>query len=129
MFITADQLFLHALGDYVLQSDWMAQNKTKSGIPCAVHALTYSLPFIFLTKSITAIAFIGFTHFIIDRWRLARYVCWAKNWISPTGNLPWVSCQKTGYTPSTPDYMAIWLMIIVDNLMHITCNATALYWL
>lgn len=29
MLVTADQLVAHAVGDYILQSDWMANEKTK----------------------------------------------------------------------------------------------------
>ena len=48
---TADQLIAHAVGDYILQSDWMALEKTKRSLAAAVHALTYTLPFLFLTSS------------------------------------------------------------------------------
>lgn len=73
------QLILHLLGDYVLQSDWMAQNKRKSSFAAGAHALTYSLPFLLLQPSLTAFAVILGTHFLIDRFGLARYVVWAKN--------------------------------------------------
>ena len=46
---TADQLVAHAVGDYILQSDWMANEKTKRSLAAAVHALTYALPFLLLT--------------------------------------------------------------------------------
>lgn len=73
------QLILHLLGDYVTQSDWMAQNKTKCSKAAAAHAITYSLPFLLLKPSWAAFAVILVTHFFIDRFRLARYVVWAKN--------------------------------------------------
>ena len=79
MFVTADQILAHLIGDYVLQSHWMAQEKTKQSFAAAVHATTYTLPFLFLTQSVAALAFILWTHFLIDRFRLARYVVWAKN--------------------------------------------------
>lgn len=81
--ITADQLVCAIVGDYVLQSDWMAQRKTQSLIVALVHAAVYSLPFLFLTQNPVALAFIIVTHAVIDRWRLARYVCWAKNFLAP----------------------------------------------
>lgn len=34
-------LFLHFIGDFVLQSDWMAQNKSKSWFPLTVHIFVY----------------------------------------------------------------------------------------
>lgn len=141
MFFTADQLVAHAIGDYIIQSDWMASNKTKASIAAAVHAITYLIPFLFLTQSLTALAFIGGTHFVIDRWRLARYLCWAKNWVGipdtineyggPTAdwstiNKPWRECKATGYSPDKPAWMATWLLIIADNICHVALNALAL---
>lgn len=72
------QLILHLIGDYVTQSDWMALNKTKRSWPALCHATVYSLPFL-LIGSAEAVFVIWSTHFLIDRFRLARYVCWAKN--------------------------------------------------
>jgi len=73
----------HMAGDYVFQSDWMAQTKTKESVPALAHATVYTLCFALVVPSWQALALIGVTHFIIDRWRLARYVCWIKNFLSP----------------------------------------------
>jgi hypothetical protein len=125
--ITADQLVAHAVGDYVLQSDWMASEKTKQNAAALVHAFTYTAPFLFLTQSPWALFFVLWTHFAIDRWRLARYVVWAKNWLGP--NKPWAECKVTGYPPEKPAWMAVWLLIIADNTMHVLCNGLALRYL
>lgn len=128
--ITADQLVAHALGDYVLQSDWMATEKTKRSVAAAAHAAAYTVPFIFLTRSIGALAVIAGTHFVIDRWRLARYVVWFKNYLAPRGsNPPWAECTATGYPPDRPAWLVVWLLIIADNVLHVLCNAAALRWL
>ena len=42
-----NQLILHLIGDYVTQSDWMAQNKTKSTWAALCHATVYGAPFSF----------------------------------------------------------------------------------
>lgn len=125
---TADQLVAHAVGDYVLQSEWMATEKTKRSLPALVHCLTYTLPFLFLTQNPYTLAIIAGTHFVIDRWHLARYVAWAKNRPWP-GSAPWRECRKTGFHPDTPDWLAGWLVIIVDNVMHIAANALALHFI
>jgi len=91
--ITADQLVAHAVGDYILQSDWMANEKTKRSLAAAAHALTYALPFLLLRPSIAAFAFIAGTHFLVDRWRLARFVCYAKNFLAP--QFTWAADGKT----------------------------------
>lgn len=126
--ITADQLVLHVIGDYVIQSDWMATEKTKRSLAALAHAVTYALPFLLLTTSPVALAAIVGTHFVIDRWRLARFVCWAKNWPWP-GRRPWAECRGTGYSADRPPWLATWLMIIVDNTMHVVINGAALRWL
>lgn len=120
------QILFHLWGDYLTQSDWMAQNKTKSHIPAAVHSLVYGLPFL-LIGSWWAVAVIIGTHFFIDRYRLARYVVWAKNWIGP--NKPWSECDKTGYSNDAPPWLAFWLLIIADNTLHLTINYFAICFL
>ncbi len=128
--ITADQLLAHAIGDYVLQSDWMANEKTKRHTAAAVHAATYALPFLFLTRSLPALAFIVCTHFVIDRWRLARYVVWAKNLVGPKAyRYPWSECVGTGYHKDRPPWMAVWLLIAADNSIHVLLNGLAIYYL
>lgn len=143
---TANQLICHAIGDYVLQSDWMALNKTKRWAPALAHVLTYCLPFCFLSPSWRALAVIVGTHYLIDRYRLARYVVWAKNFLAPQfsdepitddGTFvktsrwwhPWSECAGTGYHKDRPAFMAVWLMIIADNVMHVIINALALKYL
>jgi hypothetical protein len=125
--ITADQIVLHLIGDYLLQSDWMAQGKTQRAFPAAAHALIYSLPFLLLGPSPVAFAVILGTHFLIDRYRLARYVVWAKNWLGP--NRPWSECEATGYPADRPAWLAVWLLIIADNVLHVLINGAAIYWL
>lgn len=122
------ELLSHAFGDYVIQSDWMATEKTRRHGPAAAHALTYAACFLPVTRDWRALAVIGGTHFAIDRWRLARYVCWAKNQAAPeTYRYPWRDGKATGYDVLTkPDWMAVWLMIVADNTLHVTINRWAL---
>jgi hypothetical protein len=119
-FITADQILAHLVGDYILQSHWMATEKTKQSVAAGVHAVTYTLPFLFLTWSPAALAFICGTHFLIDRYRLARWVVWFKN------GMPGPVCTTTGYPDDVPPWLAVWLLIIADNILHLICNGLAL---
>lgn len=120
-------LICHLVGDYLLQSDWMANNKTRSSWACAVHAVTYSLPFLFITRSPVTLAIIAGSHFIIDRWRLARLVVFAKNFIAPRSEWPrWEECSATGYHRDRPLWLATWLLIIADNTLHVIINTVAL---
>jgi hypothetical protein len=124
--VTADQLVAHAVGDYVLQSDWMANGKTHASLPAAIHAIVYCTPFLLLSQSPLPLAIIATSHFAIDRWRLARYIAWLKNWMSPWPYHSWNECKETGYAPDQPRWLTSWLMIIVDNTLHVVINAWAL---
>ena len=117
--VTGDQIVAHLIGDYLLQSHWMATEKVRRHTAAIVHALAYTVPFLLLTTSATALAVIALSHFIVDRWRLARFVVWAKN--GARG-----SVTNTGYPESVPDWLAVWLLIIADNTIHLLCNAVAL---
>jgi hypothetical protein len=125
-FITADQILAHLVGDYILQSHWMANEKTRQSFAAAVHAATYTLPFLFLTQSPTALAFILGTHFLIDRFRLARYVVWAKNGYLFTAG---AKVSATGYRDDVPPWLSVWLLVIADNILHLICNGFALAYL
>lgn len=139
------QLILHLFGDYVTQSDWMAQNKTKRFAPAAAHAVVYSLPFLLLRPSWLAFAVILVTHFLIDRYRLARFVVYAKNvvlqpafWVAmkkweteplvieARAKWSWANCSGTGYPSEAPAWLAVWLLIAADNTLHLAINYAAL---
>jgi len=123
-------LLAHLVGDYLLQSHWMATEKTKRWWPAIAHAVTYGLPFLFITRSPLALAVIVGTHAVIDRYRLARHLCWGKNLLAPRGfNPPWRDCKATGYPPDTPPWLAVWLMILCDNILHVLINLGAVRWL
>lgn len=122
---TADQLLAHAVGDYLLQSDWMAREKTKRSLAAFVHVCFYLLPFLLITQNVYALTVIGATHFVIDRWHLARYVAWLKNRPWP-GSAPWTECRETGFNPDMPAWLAGWLVVIIDNILHVVINGLAI---
>ncbi len=126
------QLICHLFGDYFLQSSWMANNKTKRWLPAIIHACVYFVPFLIMLKPslFAAVIMVG-THALIDRFRLARYITYASHFLAPPNEWKkWSECSGTGYHPeSTPPFIAVWLMIIVDNTIHLTINAIALAYL
>lgn len=132
-----EQLILHLFGDYITQSHWMAENKTKRFLPAAIHATVYSLPFLLLSISWVAFAVILITHFFIDRYRLARAVVWIKNVIlQPNGvqnlisdEFLWRNCNQTGYPKEVPAWLSVWLLIAADNTLHLAINYCAIRWL
>ena len=123
-------ILAHLVGDYLLQSHWMATEKTRRWWPAITHAATYGLPYLLITQSLAALAVIVGTHAVIDRYRLARHVVWAKNHLAPRGHAaPWSDCTATGYPSATPPWLAVWLMILADNTLHLAINVAALRWL
>ncbi len=123
-----EQALLHLIGDYITQTDWMANNKTKKFWIALLHAIIYAIPFLLLKPSLFAFFVIIVTHALIDHFRLARYVIFAKNLITDW-SLTWKDCQVTGYPSATPIWLSVWLVIIADNTLHLTINYVALRWL
>lgn len=143
---TADQLVAHAVGDYIIQSDWMANNKRMSSVAAAVHAITYTLPFLLITGRWEPLLAICVSHFLVDRFGLARFLVWLKN--GPfiyeqrevqsfvdiddpdRTTLEWgwhmTPITATGYPDSKPVWLSTWLFTIADNIVHVVCNALAL---
>lgn len=109
---------LHLVGDYLLQNDWMAREKTKSSLATFIHAVVYSIPFYILLYDST-IWIVFLSHYFIDRYRLPIYWIKLVNW-------NWKS-KNFGYDETKPQFMSIWLMIIIDNTFHILFNSVAIY--
>jgi hypothetical protein len=99
----------HLVGDYLLQSDWMALNKKKAGIdgsfPCCVHAWIWTLSVCVFTDwwnwGIVSVLFL--THFIQDRTQIVKF------WMTRINRQP-----KFSEPPMAP-----WSIIVVDNVWHI----------
>lgn len=123
-FNNMEQLILHGIGDYFLQTDKQALNKKKSGYygfkQCLIHCLTYSLPFL-LIGSYLAVFVIFVTHFIIDRTKIIDWIIAYKNGIRTIENF--------GFSPERPQLITVWLYIICDNIAHITINYLSLKYL
>lgn len=63
----------HFVGDYILQNNWMALNKTKSWVPCFVHVALYTLAICLFTWTFNLwwILVVFTSHWFIDRYSLA----------------------------------------------------------
>lgn len=145
-------LLCHLVGDFILQSDWMAMSKNKSTLHCLVHCLIYTSCFLVLTVSWKALLFIFVTHFIIDRFPIiVKRLLWTKNHFPTFNYPPFEYCDTTGYYDDSPYntkrfgqnafidkfhesivgkprlfFITIWLYIITDNTLHLICNGIAL---
>lgn len=119
-------MLAHLAGDYILQSHWMSQKKTSEWTPALAHGLIYGACHLTVTRSPAKLAVIAGTHAVIDRYRLAKHVSWAKNQVGPKGTqYPWGEPTKAnnGFPEDTPPWLSTWLMIITDNAIHLAINA------
>ena len=126
------QLLAHLVGDYVLQSHVMATRKTSSWAWALVHAAFYTLPFLFLTTDPWRLAVIGGTHAVIDRYRLAGLWCAAYGvgfpgvWHTGLRLRARFSGAPLPVFDPPPPFLGVWLIIIVDNTMHMLINYAVL---
>ena len=127
---TANQFVAHLVGDYLLQSGWMAAEKSRNSWAALAHVLAYMVPFLLLTQEPIQLFWIVATHFVIDRWHLARYVCWARNQIAPSGRrATWEESRETGHPPAIPSHISTFLAIVIDNAIHLVINGLVLTYL
>lgn len=117
------QFLAHLVGDYVLQNSWEAEEKVNSNLPAISHAVKYTAAFLPITRNPKALLIIGGTHYVLDRYRLAKRLVWAKNQVGvPERYRYQFKDSVAGYHKDTPIWLSTWLMIIADNTVHMTIN-------
>lgn len=121
----AEILVAHLVGDYLLQTHWMATEKLKRWWPAVIHGVVYTLPFLFFVWDWRALLIIAGTHIVLDRYRVARWICWFQSQFAPRASRPVWGEDVSGFPAGTPVWLATWLMIIVDNTVHILINIAA----
>lgn len=94
----------HLVADYLLQFDWIAENKKKNSLICAIHCFIWSIWVCFMGNvwSFAAFNILFITHFIQDRWQI----------------IPWYM-KTIGQKNFTKPPLAPWSLIVVDNVWHI----------
>ena len=95
-------IYAHLIGDYLIQTDWMANGKKRSSWICAVHVLTYLVPFLFTPMPWWQLALIGAEHFLQDR----------------TGVVVWLMKAKGSAAFIQPP-CGPWSVILTDNILHV----------
>lgn len=96
-------LVAHCIGDYVIQNDWMAKNKKQSSLICAIHSLTYTLPFIICGLHWYQLLLIFGQHHLQDR---DNVVLW------------YMKISRKSDFAKPP--LAPWSIFAVDNTFHLT---------
>jgi hypothetical protein len=99
----AEMIVGHMVGDYLLQNHWMALNKKKASLPCAVHCLVWTLAVATCSGcwSLLPLFWLFATHFAIDR---SQFIHW---YMGHAG--------QAGFR----DNMGPWSSIVVDNAFHL----------
>ena len=95
-------IYAHLIGDYLIQTDWMATGKKRSSWICAIHVLTYLIPFLFTPMVWWQLALIGAEHFAQDR----------------TAFVPWLMRAK-GSAAFVQPPCGPWSVIVTDNILHV----------
>lgn len=71
-------LICHMIGDYILQTDFLAKTKGANWWHLFVHSILYTLPFYLYFGMDYKIILLGVTHFLIDclkaRYNLINYI-------------------------------------------------------
>lgn len=101
--ILASCIVGHVVADYILQTDWMGNNKKLAHWPCFVHCTIWILC-VSIFSGVWSPAFVAFLficHFAQDR---THFVAW------------WMSLKSSGFTK--PPF-APWSLIVVDNSFHL----------
>lgn len=63
--LVAQLLLVHFISDFLLQSDWMAQNKSKNTDILFIYCTVYGLPFL-VFLNLHFVAFLILVHYIVD---------------------------------------------------------------
>lgn len=106
-------LLAHLVGDYLLQTEWMAKYKAERWLPLLTHCLVYTtvvalFAFLWLPEGLSmwGIALVFVSHVILDRRTLVAL--WYKRIMRVT------------------DEKSKWLMIVADQIFHLIVLALAL---
>ena len=105
----------HLVGDYLLQTDWMAKNKKRDSFPCLVHCYLWTISVMFFSGwtnliewnrllAVTVFWILFLTHFIQDR---TQIIVW------------WMRLKWKDQSEFTKYPMAPWSLVVVDNVWHI----------
>jgi hypothetical protein len=99
---TMHWIYAHLIGDYLLQNDWMAQNKKKKDLACIAHVAAYMVPFLFCGFNWWQMLLIASQHYALDR----------------TDFVAWFMAIK-GSKAFRDGHYAPWSSVITDNILHI----------
>ncbi len=128
MTIPLQLLAIHFVADFLLQSDWMAQNKSRRWDALAAHVAVYSACFFYYGAPFVAMTFL--LHFVTDAMtsRITSRL-WFFDMAMP---VQWPS-RRAPNSPAVPHYAVgggnrHWFFVVIgaDQLIHFLCLAWTL---
>jgi len=126
-------LCCHLVGDYLLQSQAMADRKVTDFRWAVIHAMFYLLPFMVVpfvagvdsVRWVVAVNIIFWSHAIIDRFRVAaRLAAWYGTGTRKSG----IWAKYNVSQDDVPPFLSVWLTIIADNTLHLVINGVCVAW-
>lgn len=130
-------LALHFIGDFMLQSDWMALNKSKNWTALAAHVSAYTATFwpLFIValgfnreNVVLFLVVTWLTHFLTDAWT-SRITSWL--WFMKPVNAFWNAGGKRYemWVPIGGSRHWFFVVIGLDQLIHYVTLALTWKWL
>ena len=98
-------VWIHFLSDFILQSSYIALNKSKSNLVLLYHVILYSIPFLYFGIKYSLINLI--LHYIID----------------------WCTSRITSKLWSLEDKHWFFVVIGLDQALHFTCLILTYIWI
>lgn len=99
-------IVMHFVCDFVLQTDYMALNKSKSFKVLALHVIVYSIPFCIVFSPLFGVVN-GVLHFVTDA----------------------ISSRATSYLWKKEKRHWFFVVIGADQMVHMLCLVTTFYYL
>lgn len=120
----------HLIGDYLLQSKWMAMTKSQPGwrgvLACTIHVALYTVAVCAMVQTTDALVWLAVAvpHWIIDRWSLGGW--WLKVIRGRTLEEAHLSAE-----PHRPFHIAFFAVVYTaaDNTIHLLCLWAAIRFL
>ncbi len=110
-------LAIHFIADFVLQSNWMAQNKSKSNRPLLCHVFVYFVTFlILLTLCVPSSRYSDLYFFVYINAAIHFFVDWATSRIN-------------AYLWAKGDVHNFFVGVGFDQLIHATTLISTAYWI